>query len=255
MQAGCGVFARFVLYSPHGGFFRPTHAKGGAALNKPYALFDFDGTLIPGDSIVRFCRFARENGFAHAGALLRGAYWAARYYARTATAERAKGEALSFLAGRSVAEVSALSEAFCQKILVPLLRREGVDELKGLADRGLSVLLVTASPEFYLTPLLRRLPLEAIIGTRMHVDENGLYTGRLAGENCRGVQKPLRLAEYLAARGETLDYNASVAFGDSAGDAPMLGPCARKVAVNPRRGLLRRLKNEQGVTVARWRNE
>ena len=30
-------------------------------MQKPYALFDFDGTLIRGDSIVRFVRFAHER--------------------------------------------------------------------------------------------------------------------------------------------------------------------------------------------------
>ena len=85
----------------------------------------------------------------------------------------------------------------------------------------------------------------------MHV-ENGVYTGLIAGENCRGVQKPLRLAEDLAARGDMVDYAASWAYGDSAGDAPMLALCAHKVAVNPRRKLVRRMKGADGFSVVYW---
>ena len=40
-------------------------------MQKPYALFDFDGTLIRGDSIVRFVRYAHARGLIGAGGLLR----------------------------------------------------------------------------------------------------------------------------------------------------------------------------------------
>ena len=114
------------------------------------------------------------------------------------------------------------------------------------------MLLVSASPELYLTYLRQALPIDGIIATRMHVDENDRYTGLMAGENCRGVQKPLRLAEYLAAQGDEVDYAASFAYGDSGGDAPMMELCANKMAVNPKQKLLKRLAGSQGVTVLRW---
>jgi phosphoserine phosphatase len=66
------------------------------------------------------------------------------------------------------------------------------------------------------------------------------------------VEKPLRLAEYLAATGDRLDYDRSWAYGDSESDAPMLELCAHKVAVNPGPGLKRKLKRLEGVTIARW---
>jgi len=129
-----------------------------------------------------------------------------------------------------------------------------VEELRKRHAEGAEVLLITASPTFYLEALKDELPIRRIIGTRMHV-ENGVYTGLIAGENCRGVQKPLRLAEDLAARGDMVDYAASWAYGDSAGDAPMLALCAHKVAVNPRRKLVRRMKGADGFSVVYWSNE
>lgn len=216
---------------------------------KAYALFDFDGTLIAGDSIVRFLRFARRRGAAGWGHAARAAAWAAAYGLGLASAARAKEGALGFLAGRTQAQMQALAEAFCEEELMPRLRKQGVQTLCRLAQEGKSVLLLSASPSFYLDPLMRRLPLEGVIATRLHV-EQGVYTGRLAGENCRGVQKPLRLAEYLAARGDTLDYAASWAFGDSGGDWPMLQLCAHRVAVHPRRSLRKRMG--PGADVALW---
>jgi phosphoserine phosphatase len=74
----------------------------------------------------------------------------------------------------------------------------------------------------------------------------------VCGDNCRGLQKPLRLAEYLAAKGDRLDYETSFAYGDSTGDLPMLRLCAHKVAVNPKPRLWRKLKKLPGATRVRW---
>ncbi len=223
-------------------------------MQKPYALFDFDGTLIRGDSIVRFVRYAHARGLTGAGGLLRAALWAVAYGLHLTTAERAKRESLSFLAGREQAGVEALGRAFCREELLPRLYPQGVEELRRRHAEGAEVLLVTASPSFYLEALKEELPIQRIIGTRMHV-ENGVYTGLIAGENCRGVQKPLRLAEDLAARGDMVDYAVSWAYGDSAGDAPMLALCGQKVGVNPKRRLDRRRTGADGLSVVYWSNE
>ena len=223
-------------------------------MQKPYALFDFDGTLIRGDSIVRFVRYAYARGLTGAGGLARAALWAVAYGLHLTTAERAKRESLSFLAGREQAGVEALGRAFCREELLPRLYPQGVEELRRRHAEGAEVLLVTASPSFYLEALKEELPIQRIIGTRMHV-ENGVYTGLIAGENCRGVQKPLRLAEDLAARGDMVDYASSWAYGDSAGDAPMLALCGHKVGVNPRRRLVKRMKGADGFSVVYWSNE
>ncbi len=223
----------------------------GPVEQKPYALFDFDGTLIRGDSIVRFLRYAHRRGLVSAGGLARAGLCAALYGLRLLTAEEAKQQSLAFLKGRGEKEVSALAEDFCREALVPALYPEGVRELRQRSAEGAEVLLISASPSFYLEPLKRMLPISAVIATRMDV-EDGVYTGLLFGENCRGVQKPLRLAEYLAARGEMVDYAASWAYGDSAGDTPMLMLCGHKAAVNAKRRLVKRLRGADGVVFLRF---
>ena len=220
-------------------------------MQKPYAFFDFDGTLIRGDSIVRFLRFAYRRGWIGPGGLMRAALWAAAYALRLTTAEEAKRRSLAFLAGRGEAETDALGRDFCREQLIPRLRPQGVEELKRRRAEGAEVLLVTASPAFYLQAMREALPIAQVIGTRLHV-EGGVYTGLIAGENCRGVQKPLRLAEYLAARGDMVDYAESWAYGDSAGDIPMLMLCAHKVAVNPSRRMRKRLRGAEGAAAVRW---
>lgn len=218
---------------------------------KSYALFDFDGTLIRGDSIVRLLFYLKKRGLCGAGEVLRAGAWAVLYYAHLTTAERAKQESLRTLKGKSAEATDALARDFCRDVLIPALYPKGVEEMRRRSAEGCEVLLVSASPSFYLEPLKEILPIREIIATRFHV-EDGVFTGLIAGENCRGVQKPLRLAEYLAARGDMVDYAASWAYGDSGGDEPMLALCGHKVAVNPKKKLKKKLQHADGVEYRSW---
>ncbi|MCL1855517.1 MAG: HAD-IB family hydrolase [Clostridia bacterium] len=221
-------------------------------MRKSFALFDFDGTMIPGDSLIRFCLYARRHGLVSHKQLWRGAWAALRYCLRLLSAVQSKTIALSFLAGTSQAELTALSQRFYQDVLRPLLRSQAIATLVKHRRDGLAVLLITASPSFYLEPLKAEYGIEAVIATRMDVDPDGFATGLICGENCKGLQKPLRLAEYLAATGDRLDYASSYAYGNSGGDFPMLALCGHKVAVNGSRRLAKKLKGETGTVSVRW---
>ena len=220
---------------------------------KSFVFSDFDGMLIRSDSIVKLTFYAVRKGLASPFSLLSSGVMAGLYLLGAVDAKRSKQAALRFLRGKTVEEMRDFSREFCRDVLIPRLYAQGVAELNKRHDEGCEVWLVSASPAFYLEPLMDALPLAGVVGTRMHTDENGVYTGEMAGENCRGFEKPLRLAEVLAARGDLVDYAASWAYGDTAGDAPMLALCANKVAVNPKRKLMKALEGADGVTAVRWK--
>lgn len=221
-------------------------------MQKSYAFFDFDGTLIKGDSIIRFCFYAHRRGLCSLFALLRAATMGVLYLCRFISAEKSKAASLAFLAGKTKAEVDEIARDFCCEALIPHLYPEGLERIRQHHESGAEVWLVSASTTFYLEPLREQLALDGLIGTRMHVDENGVYTGLIDGHNCRGVEKTLRIAEVLAATGCMVDYATSHAYGDTAGDAPMLTLCAHKHAVNPKRKLRRALKEADGVEIESW---
>lgn len=219
---------------------------------KTYALFDFDGTLIRGDSILLLVAYARRRRLMTPRQLRRALYSGVLYGLRLRAAVPAKEQALAFLAGRSAAELAAIVTAFFHDVLEPRLRPEAMDAIARHRAAGHEVLLVSASAAFYLEPLRQKLGLTDIVATRMDLDAEGRLTGRVCGDNCRGVQKALRLAEYLAAKGDRLDFETSFAYGDSYGDLPMLRLTAHPVAVNPKRKLWRALRGVPGVTRVHW---
>lgn len=205
-----------------------------------FALFDFDGTIIKGDSILACIRYAMKKGFAswtHAPEIA-WAYFT--HVLRMKNDTQAKEVALAFLKGKTVEQVQDFAEEFCREVLGKRLFPQARAEIESCKSQGLRILMVTASPDFYLKPLIDLLGLDGIVGTRADVTPEGVYTGRIAGLNCRGMEKPLRIAEYLAARGYELDTEISCAYGDSGSDWPMMSLVKHPVAVNAKKRLLRR---------------
>ncbi len=202
-----------------------------------FALFDFDGTLAKGDSIVPFSLYAVRKGFAPLLYVSRLAQAVFGYALHIYSDAQAKERALSFLRGKSVKEVRDFSESFFREILRPRIYPDARREIERCKAEGLRVLVVTASPEVYLQPLLEELGVDDIIGTRVDVTPEGIYSGLLSGNNCKGLEKPLRIAEYLAAKGYVLDTASSWAYGDTASDLPMMNLTGHPVAVNAREKL------------------
>ena len=221
-------------------------------MQKSYALFDFDGTLIKGDSIIRFCFYAFGKRLTGVGGLLRAGVMGALYALKIITAETSKQTTLSFLKGKTQKELDAIAQDFAATVLIPNLYPEGVERIRRHQAEGTEVWLVSASTAFYLEPVKEYLKIDRLIGTRLHVDDSGVCTGLIDGHNCRGVEKTLRIAEVLAATDCMVDYATSWGYGDTAGDIPMLMLCEHKTAVNPRKKLRRGLEGADGVSIVHW---
>lgn len=219
---------------------------------RAYALFDFDGTCIRGDSILPFLYYCYRQKHMSLAQLAKSAAAGIAYQLGLRSAEDAKAAALSFLTGKSRQEVQKIGVQFCTQCLVPNLRPEALQTMEQLRKQGCLVLLVTASPAFYLMEMLRHMPIDGILGTELEIDSAGRYSGKMLGRNCRGMEKVARIREYESMCGESLAPEHSAAYGDSASDYPMMQLCARRVGVNPKRKLVRLLQKDACGEVCRW---
>ncbi len=207
-------------------------------IRQGFALFDMDGTVTEGDSILPMIRYAIKTGFAKKKHLAPVVWGFIGYSFGWLDDTRAKEMALAFLKGKTVSEVKTFAEDFCRDILLKSVFPAAREEMTKHLNDGRRILLVTASPDFYLQPLIQELNLSGIIGTRADISPEGVYTGRISGRNCRGMEKTLRVAEYLAAAGFELDTEDSYAYGDSSHDWPMMTLAGHPVAVNAKKKLL-----------------
>lgn len=212
---------------------------------RPIAIFDFDGTMIPGDSIVRYIRCAVQRGLLSPFALIGQALNAWRGVRGRITPEEGKSRSLAFLARMNAAQQADFGRAFCREQLLPRLYPQAVDRLRAHHDAGDVVLIVSASPDIYLRYLAEMLPVDAVLATP--TDERGRVTC-----NTRDGEKVRRVLAWAGEQPFEPDWGASHAYGDSAHDLPVMRLTGHPVMVNPKPAMRR---TGEGLPVEDWRNQ
>lgn len=217
------------------------------------AFFDVDNTMMMGASIFHFARGMAARKFFTSSDLARFALQQVMF--RVGGRESSDGirnareSGLSFVAGHSVAELTALGEEIYDELMADKIW-PGTRSLAQMhLDAGQRVWLVTATPVDLATIIARRLGLTGALGTVLE-SENGVYTGRLVGEMLHGPAKA-HAVRALAAR-EGLNLRRCTAYSDSANDVPMLSVVGTAVAVNPD-GTLRETARKRGWEIRDFR--
>jgi len=185
------------------------------------AAFDVDGTVTRRDCVVPFMRMV--TGARRV--VPRLAARPDRLLPVLARRDRDELKALAAAAAfRGIPEDELLRHGatFAAKVHDTGLRADTVTQLREHLVAGDRVVFVSASFEVYLRPLGDLLGVDAVLGTRLQI-RDGVATGALEGQNCRGAEKVRRLHEWL--RRLDVDRNLArvVAYGDSAGDRELLG--------------------------------
>lgn len=191
------------------------------------AAFDFDGTLIAGDSFTRFLlglcgwsRLSRTLATSFTTMFVANGYRLDRDASKADVVAR-------LLSGYPAEHVAREGQVFGAR-LAERIRPPMRSQVDWHRTRDHRLLLVSASPEVYLEPLGRQLGFDAVLGTRLEVGADGRLSGRLEGPNCRGAEKERRVREWLEAN--MADRPVEMwAYGDSPGDRELLAmadhPC------------------------------
>ena len=192
------------------------------------AAFDFDGTLVPGDSLPRYLtrligrrRFAAVLS-ASGPAMLAGYRLAGRDGAKAALLLRA-------VAGIEAERAVEVGESFAA-VLAGEIRASMAGRVAWHRDQGHNLVLVSASLGLYLQPFGRLTGFDEVIATALEVDPGGRLTGRILGANVRAEQKAVLLRELVG------DEPAILwAYGDSRGDREMLAMADHPTLLGRRR--------------------
>jgi len=185
------------------------------------AVFDLDGTITRGDTLLPFLRFAVGTGRMLL-ALLRTLPWLAGFALGRISRDRAKEALLrAFLGGMPMTELRRRGEAFARERLPGMTRPQALEKLAWHQARGHYCVLLSASPAPYVEPWARAAGFDEVLATRLECDDEGRFTGRLDGANCRGEEKLRRLEEQYG----DLSRVTLFGYGDSPADRPFLARC------------------------------
>ncbi|WP_438944015.1 HAD family hydrolase [Nocardia blacklockiae] len=208
------------------------------------AFFDVDNTMVQGASIVHFARGLAARKYFKSSDLVDIAWKQVKF--RVTGKENqgdmvsGKEKALSFIAGRSTAELAALGEEIYDEIIADKIW-PGTRALAQMhLDAGQQVWLVTATPVELAQVIAKRLGLTGALGT-VAESVDGVFTGRLVGDILHGLGKA-HAVRALAVR-EGLNLKRCTAYSDSHNDVPMLSLVGTSVAINPDSDLREVAKN------------
>jgi phosphatidylglycerophosphatase C len=194
------------------------------------AAFDVDHTLTVRDCVVPFLRRV-----AGPNRLARGL--AARSRLVVPAAARRDRDALKAIVtaiavrGRHIDEIADVGRRFGTDVAGSWLRDDTVARLGWHREQGHRIVLVSASFEIYLDVIGEHLGVDAVLGTRLAIDDEGRCTGGLAGANCRGAEKVHRLHAWLDESHGGRDAAVVWSYGDSHGDRELLADADHPVRV------------------------
>ena len=190
------------------------------AVNKQIAFFDFDGTLTTKDTLLEFIKFSKGRFRFYFGFLLNSP-WLIAYKLKLISNQSAKERILTwFFRKKPLAAFQQDGEDFAAAVIPGLLRPKGLREITLLIEKGVTVVIVSASPGIWIEPWTRSIG-ASLIATRLETkpkDQTPQLTGRIDGKNCHGPEKVRRIREQFPPE----DFDTIYAYGDTSGDRPML---------------------------------
>jgi HAD superfamily hydrolase (TIGR01490 family) len=197
------------------------------------AIFDFDGTLIAGDSLYPFVQMVAGRDRARA-ALIRAVEGAFRRHATGRPLGpdiRTTAKLLllrTTLGGQPLSRAAQAAERLAGWIRwYPPMR----DALIGHKRKGDRVLVATGALTLYMPQLLRGLDVDDIMGTDL-AQQDGVLTGDIEGGNCVRAEKARRVRAYIERHGP---FEQTWGYGNAPSDLPFLALMDHRTVVQTRR--------------------
>ncbi|WP_279160185.1 HAD family hydrolase [Thomasclavelia cocleata] len=198
-------------------------------MKQKFAFFDFDDTLIHGDSGKALLWYYLKK---HPLAVFRLLKVPVLYFLYLIGLVKFQIVKSSWLFPMDRLDDDELND-FYQVCLVPKYYPNVVAELKNKKQQGYLIFICSASIEGYLR--FCELPVDGILGTKTEI-KNGKYTSKMIGKNCKNEEKVLRLNNIINKLNLEIDYENSYAYSDSVHDIPMLKMVKNRIKINKKNG-------------------
>ena len=186
-------------------------------------LYDFDGTLTSKDTMsLLLLELVKLRPWRCVGA----AWFLVRMICarRRETEQNNKNRAIGYVI-RNLDDERIRGALKCFRGRVEALcRQEVLASIDQAIRDSCNVLVVTASPSFAVRGCLPQQSI-LVLGTEFE-KEDGIYTGRIKGNNCYGSEKVHRINDWATSNNLTLDVRS--AWGDDLSDFDMLSLAAKR---------------------------
>ena len=207
------------------------------------AIFDLDNTLLAGDSDYLWGQFLIKEGIVDKDHYEKeNQRFYDEYKAGTLDIYEFLAFSLKPLSENETEKLQQLRRVFIDQEIQKILLPKAFKLVKSHADKGDTLMIITATNRFVTEPIANLLGIEHLLATDPEM-QNGRYTGRVEGIPCFQDGKVKRLAAWLKAKNATME--GSWFYSDSHNDLPLLNQVTNPVVVDA---------DEQLMTVAKEQN-
>ena len=180
---------------------------------KAVAFFDFDGTITDKDSFLKFLIYSGGYPKFLACLFLNSIFILLKLTGLYPNYRLKERFFAFFFKGKPEREIKDLGKRFSDEILPGYIYDSAKKLLSWHESKQHEIVILTASSNLWLGSWADKSGFE-LIGTEFEV-QNGLFTGKIKGKNCYGIEKKNRITEYL----ELYPFEHRYAYGDSKSDA------------------------------------
>ncbi len=197
----------------------------------PLALFDLDNTLLAGDSDYAWGEFlVHENKVDPDHYARMNEQFYEDYQQGKLDIFEYLRFALAPLAALEPQELVDLHHKFMNEVVSKMWLPAAEALVEKHRAAGDQLMVISATNRFIVEPICHRFGISEIIATEPE-QQDGRYTGRVAGVPSYQQGKVTRLQQWLEEKGETLA--GSHFYSDSINDLPLLKVVDQAVVVNP----------------------
>ncbi len=214
-----------------------------------WAVFDFDGTLLPGESFEkRFIEHLTRQRIIPFGNYLSYGLFALKGILRGRPVEGFKANK-RYLKNLPEKEIRQEAEKFFRTEIQDRLSAAGRKRLEKLRKEGYRIMLLSGAPDILKAPLQSRFQPDFLLCARLQL-RDGRITGELEGLHPYGKLKATllnRLADSL-----DIDFRQSIVFANHHSDIAHMELFGTAVTVNPTRKLSGHAR-KRGWKIETWR--
>ena len=198
------------------------------------ALFDLDNTLLNGDSDFEWAQFLIEQGVLDRELFeAKNLAFYEQYKAGTLDIHEFLDFQLKPLSGHARKVLDGWHREFMQRKVCGMMGRPARELVARHSSSGDVCVIITATNSFVTAPIAREFGVEHLIATEPEQND-GEFTGRVAGVPCFREGKITRLESWMEQRGWSWESFAdSWFYSDSLNDLPLLAKVKNPVAVDP----------------------
>lgn len=206
--------------------------------------FDFDGTIIDGQSGVELVRYLCGKRILNPARAIKIFLWGIRYKLRLPCQQaEVREDIFSLFKNDPLDQVNQLMTELHDERVVPLYRKDALQLIEQLKQEGCYLLMVSAAFMSLAMPAAERLGFHALLATRMQLTDDGSgFTGKVLGKAVEGEEKTRILYEFCNLKFGEGNWRLRAAYGDHHSDASLLAAAEEAYAVCPDGGLARRAR-------------